>query len=94
MAKLELLDFYAEWCGPCKTMTPVIEDLMKEYNVDGSEVEVKKVNVDNEPDMAQKYGIRGIPAFIFVKEGEAVDRIVGATSKSKLVEKLQALSAV
>ena len=74
MAKVQVLDFYAEWCGPCKAMEPAIESLMTEYNVEGSDVEIKKVNVDNEHELTQKYNIKGIPTLIFLKDGEEAHR--------------------
>ena len=81
-----LADFYAEWCGPCKAMGPAIESLMTEYNVEGSEVEIKKVNVDDEPGLAQKYNVRGIPTLIFLKDGEQATKISGNQSKAKITE--------
>jgi thioredoxin 1 len=86
MAKLQVLDFYAEWCGPCAAMGPAIESLMTEYNVEGSEVEIKKVNVDNEPELTQKYNIRGIPTLIFLKDGVEAFKISGNQTKSKIRE--------
>jgi len=86
MAKIQVLDFYAEWCGPCKAMGPAIESLMTEHNVEGSDVEIKKVNVDNEPELTQKYNIRGIPTLIFLKDGEEASKVSGNQSKAKITE--------
>ena len=80
-----MVDFWAEWCGPCRMVGPVVEELAKEY--DGKAV-VGKVNVDNNPQTAMKYGIRSIPTILFLKNGEVVDRSVGAVPKSQLAGKL------
>ncbi|MCB9163799.1 MAG: thioredoxin [Flavobacteriales bacterium] len=80
-----MVDFWAEWCGPCRMVGPVVEELAKEY--DGKAV-VGKVNVDNNPQVATKYGIRSIPTILFLKNGEVVDRSVGAVPKSQLSQKL------
>jgi thioredoxin 1 len=78
-----LLDFYAEWCGPCKMLTPVIDDLSTEFS-DNKEVKITKINVDLESDLANKYGIRGIPALLFFKNGELIDRLSGLQPKDKI----------
>ena len=80
-----MVDFWAEWCGPCRMVGPVVEELSKEY--DGKAV-VGKVNVDNNPGISMKYGIRSIPTILFFKNGEVVDRSVGAVPKNMLAEKL------
>ena len=80
-----MVDFWAEWCGPCRMVGPVVEELAKEY--DGKAV-VGKVNVDHNPQVATKYGIRSIPTILFLKNGEVVDRSVGAVPKSQLTGKL------
>ncbi|HHX12971.1 MAG TPA: thioredoxin [Clostridiales bacterium] len=82
-----LVDFYADWCGPCKMMAPVIEELAGEYE---GTVKVGKLNVDEQPSTAQKYRVMSIPTILVIKNGEAVETIVGAVSKSSLVEKLEA----
>jgi thioredoxin 1 len=86
--KLQVLDFYADWCGPCRAMNPAIEALMTEHNVEGSNVEIKKVNVDSEPELTSKYEIRSIPILIFLKDGEEFARTAGAQSKDKIVAKI------
>ena len=80
-----MVDFWAEWFGPCRMVGPVVEELSKEY--DGKAV-VGKVNVDHNPDISMKYGIRSIPTILFFKNGEVVDRSVGAVPKSQLADKL------
>ena len=80
-----LVDFWAEWCGPCRMVGPVVEELAKDF--DGKAV-VGKVNVDNNPQISQNYGIRNIPALLFFKGGEIVDKQIGAVPKSVLAEKL------
>ncbi len=82
-----LVDFWAEWCGPCRMVGPVVEELAKDY--DGKAV-IGKVNVDNNADISTKYGIRNIPALLFFKNGEVVDKQIGAVPKSVLANKLEA----
>ncbi len=80
-----MVDFWAEWCGPCRTLGPVIEDLAKDY--DGRAV-IGKVNVDNNPNLATKYGIRSIPTILVLKNGEVVNRALGSLPKAALEDKL------
>ena len=82
-----LVDFWAEWCGPCRMVGPVVEELAKDY--EGKAV-VGKVNVDQNPEVAGKYGIRSIPTILFIKNGEVVDKSVGAVPKTALSSKLDA----
>ena len=81
-----LVDFWAEWCGPCRMVGPVVEELSNEY--EGKAV-IGKVDVDNNPEVSMKFGIRNIPALLFFKDGEIVDKQIGAVPKSVLAEKLE-----
>lgn len=83
-----LIDFYADWCGPCKMMSPVVEELAGEYE---GKAKVVKINVDRESEIAEKYGVMSIPNFVFIKNGKLVDQQIGATAKAKLVQKLDKL---
>ncbi len=85
--KLTVIDFWAEWCGPCRAIGPVIEELSKEYQ---GRVNVGKVNVDNNPDVSVKFGITSIPAILFIKDGKVVDKQIGAVPKSVLDKKIAA----
>ena len=85
--KLTVIDFWAEWCGPCRAISPVIDELSKEY---AGKVNIGKVNVDNNPQLSINYGITSIPAILFVKEGKVVDKLVGAQPKSNFVKKIEA----
>lgn len=80
-----LIDFWAEWCGPCRMVGPLVEELSKEY--EGRAV-IGKVNVDHNPAISMKFGIRNIPALLFFKNGEIVDKQIGAVPKSVLADKL------
>ncbi|MDA9563533.1 thioredoxin [Flavobacteriales bacterium] len=82
-----LVDFWAEWCGPCRMVGPLVEEIANEY--EGKAV-VGKVNVDQHPNISAKYGIRSIPTIIYLKNGEIVDKSVGAVPKAQLAEKLDA----
>lgn len=78
-----LVDFWADWCGPCKMIGPVVDELAEE-NAD--KIKVGKINVDDEPELAQQYGVMSIPTLILFKEGEAVSQVVGAQPKEVLEE--------
>jgi thioredoxin 1 len=78
---VQLLDFYADWCGPCKVMAPIFEELEKNYK---NNVEFKRVDVEAEGQLASQYGIMSIPTFVLVKEGKEIDRKIGAVPKEVL----------
>ncbi len=83
-----VVDLWAEWCGPCKMLTPIMEEMSTEYE---GKALIGKVDVDNNPGIAAKYGVRNIPTVLFFKGGEVVDKQVGAVPKDKLTEKLDSL---
>ena len=85
--KLVMVDFLAEWCGPCRMVGPHVEELSKEY--EGKAV-VGKVNVNLHGGIAAQFGVRNIPTIVFLKNGELVDKVVGAVPKDQLAEKLDA----
>lgn len=82
-----LVDFWAEWCGPCKMVGPIVEELASEFE---GKAKIGKVDVDSNPQTSTKYGIRSIPSLLIFKNGEVVDQIVGAVPKSKLKKQLEA----
>jgi thioredoxin 1 len=84
--KLTVVDFWAEWCGPCRAIGPVIEELSKEYD---GRVNVGKVNVDHNPQVSMNYGITSIPAILFIKDGKVVDKMIGVQSKSNFVKRIE-----
>jgi thioredoxin 1 len=80
-----LIDFWAVWCGPCKMIAPVVEELAKEYD---GKLKVCKLDVDSNPQTAMKYGIRSIPTLLIVKGGQVAEQMVGAVPKRHIVEKI------
>ncbi|MEE0996372.1 MAG: thioredoxin [Paludibacteraceae bacterium] len=86
--QLMLVDFGAQWCGPCKAVSPIVDELSDKY---GSEAVIGKVDIDENPDLCEKFGIRNIPTILFIRDGEVVDKIVGAVAKEKISERLTAL---
>ncbi len=86
--KLVLVDFWAEWCGPCKMVGPIIDEIGKEYQ---DKVVVGKVDVDNNDETTTKYGIRSIPTVLYIKNGEVVDKMVGAGPKTMFTDKIDKL---
>lgn len=83
-----VVDFWAEWCGPCKMIGPILEDLSHEYE---DKVIIGKLDVDDNNDVTTRYGIRNIPTILFFKDGVQVDKQVGATQKSVMAQKIEAL---
>jgi thioredoxin 1 len=80
-----LVDFWAVWCGPCKMVAPVVEELAKEYS---GQLKVGKLDVDSNPEVSMKYGIRSIPTLMVFKGGKVVEQIIGAVPKRNLIEKV------
>ena len=83
-----MMDFYADWCGPCRAMMPVVEEMAKRY--DGS-IKVGKVNTDEQRELASQFGVMSIPSFFFIKNGKVVDHAIGGMPQKALIEKLDAL---
>ncbi|TRX71035.1 thioredoxin [Carboxylicivirga sp. M1479] len=83
-----LVDFWAEWCGPCRMVTPIVKELAEEY---GDKAVITKMDVDSNPGTSVKFGIRNIPTILFFKNGEIVDKQVGAVPKTILASKIDAL---
>jgi len=83
-----VIDFWAEWCGPCRMIAPIVDELAAEYE---GKVVIGKCDVEANDEIAMKYGVRNIPTILFIRNGEAVDKQVGAVSKNVLAEKIAAL---
>jgi thioredoxin 1 len=83
-----MVDFWAEWCAPCRAIAPTLEELARES---GGKVSLAKVNVDEQPGLAARYGVRSIPTILFVKGGAVVDQVIGAVPKAQLKKKLDAI---
>ena len=84
---VSVVDFWAEWCGPCRMIGPIIEELATEYD---GKATIGKVNVDHNPNISMKYGVRSIPTILIMKGGEVVDKHVGVTTKQALTDKINA----
>ena len=87
-SKPTLVDFWAEWCGPCKQIAPALDELSDEF---GDQLTIAKVNIDDNPETPSKYGVRGIPTLILFKDGEVASTKVGALPKSKLKEWIESV---
>jgi len=87
--ELLMVDFWAEWCAPCRAIAPTLEELAADSK---GTVSLAKVNVDDSPALAARYGIRSIPTILFMKEGKVVDQVIGAVPKSQLKKKLDSLA--
>lgn len=83
-----MIDFWAEWCGPCRILTPIVNEIAEDYN---DKAVIAKVNVDDNPIVSGQFGIRSIPTVLFIKNGEVVDRSVGAVPKGILTSKLDSI---
>lgn len=85
--KLILVDFFATWCGPCQMMMPTIEKLKEKYTKDEN-AEVITVDIDENPELPAKFSVMSVPSFVFIKNGKAVDTVIGATTEDNLIEKI------
>ena len=85
---LAIVDFWAEWCGPCRIVAPIVEQLAEDFEEQG--LVVGKLDVDSNPQTASRFGVRSIPSILFFKDGELVDSVIGAVPKSQLEKKIEA----
>ena len=83
-----LVDFYADWCGPCKMMSPVLDQLSNELE---GQIKIGKANVDDDPELAGQYKVMSIPNFVLIKNGQIVDQVIGAVPKAQMLAKIQAV---
>ena len=83
-----MVDFYADWCGPCRMVAPIVEELAGEY---AGKVNIGKINVDENPNTAKQYNVMSIPTILFIKGGKVVDQVIGALPKASLQQKLNLL---
>jgi len=83
-----LVDFWAPWCGPCRMISPIIEELAEEFD---GKAKICKVNTDEQQDLSMKFGVRSIPTIVFMKDGETVDTMIGASSKQAFADKINSL---
>lgn len=84
--KVFMVDFFATWCGPCQMMTPIIEEIEKDF--EGKKVEFIKIDIDAAPDISAKYSVMSVPTFIILKDGKIIEQLVGAVPKDAIVEKI------
>lgn len=87
-SRLVLVDFWASWCGPCRMLSPIVDDIAKEFE---GKIEVAKCNIDDAEEVAAKYGIRSIPTLLFFKDGEVVDKTVGFVNKAEIEKRINNL---
>lgn len=85
---IAVVDFWAEWCGPCRLVGPIIDELSKEYE---GKVTIGKLNVDHNPQVSMQFGVRSIPTILFIKEGQVVEKHVGTATKATLKQKIDSL---
>ena len=85
---VSLVDFWAPWCGPCRMISPIIEELAEEFE---GKANICKVNTDEQTELGTKFGVRSIPTILFIKDGEIVDTMVGASSKQVFADKINSL---
>jgi thioredoxin 1 len=83
---VELLDFYADWCGPCKIMDPIIHELSSDW---GEKVKITKIDVDTEQEKSMQFGVMSIPTYVIMKDGQEVDRLIGSVPKQTLKSKIE-----